>query len=60
MRNINKCQRIQLNWIFHTDNNLLYYENRPLKIRFPEKEKKARGVEVGDWNGIKPLPFICF
>ena len=26
-----KCQRIQLNWVFHTDNNLLYYENRPLK-----------------------------
>ena len=56
----NKCQRIQLNWIFHTDNNLLYYENRPLKIRFPEKEKKARGVEIGDWNGIKLPPFILF
>ena len=51
----NKCQRIQLNWTFHTDNNLLYYENRPLKIRFPEKEKKARGVEIGDWNGIKSI-----
>ncbi len=30
----NKCQRIQLNWIFHTDNNLLYYDNRPLAERF--------------------------
>ena len=37
-----KCQRIQLNWVFHTDNNLLYYENRPLKERFPEIEKNAK------------------
>ena len=51
----NKCQRIQLNWIFHTDNNLLYYDNRTLKIRFPEREKKARGVKTGDWNGIKSI-----
>ena len=50
-----KCQRIQLNWIFHTDNNLLYYDKRPLKIRFPEREKKARGVKIGDWNGIKSI-----
>ena len=24
------CQRIQLNWLFHTDNNQLYYDNKPL------------------------------
>ena len=51
----NKCERIQLNWIFHTDNNLLYYDPRPLKERFPEREKKARGVSKGDWNGIKSI-----
>ena len=51
----NKCERIQLNWIFHTDNNLLYYDQRPLKERFPQREKKARGVKIGDWNGIKSI-----
>jgi hypothetical protein len=38
----NNCQKIQLNWVIHTDNNLLYYENRPLKERFPEIEDKAK------------------
>ena len=51
----NKCERIQLNWIFHTDNNLLYYDNRPLKIRFPEREKRARGVKKGSRIGIKSI-----
>ena len=50
-----KCQRIQLNWIFHTDNNLLYYDERPLKVRFTERERKARDVKRGDWNGIKSI-----
>ena len=50
-----KCQRIQLNWIFHTDNNLLYYDQRPLKERFTERERKARGLKRGDWNGIKSI-----
>ena len=34
-----KCQRIQLNWYVHTDNNLFYYDNRTLFERFPEKKK---------------------
>lgn len=38
----NKCQVIYLNFVQHTDNNLLYYENKPLAIRFPEVEPKAR------------------
>ena len=25
-----------MNWKFHTDNNLLHYDNRTLKERFPE------------------------
>ena len=50
-----KCQRIQLNWIFHTDNNLLYYDNRPLNERFPEREIKARGAKKGTGNGIKSI-----
>ena len=31
-----KCQVIQLNWVMHTDNNLLYYSNQSLFRRFPE------------------------
>ena len=32
---------IYLNWVFHTDNNLLHYENISLYKRFPELEKDA-------------------
>ena len=51
----NKCDKIQLNWLFHTDNNLLYYDNRTLKERFPEIELKARGVKKGPGNAVKSI-----
>ena len=35
-KKFNKCQSIYLNWIIHTDNNLIYYDNRTLYERFPE------------------------
>ena len=54
-KRFDKCERIQLNWILHTDNNLLYYDSRPLKERFPEREMKARGVKKGTSNGIKSI-----
>ena len=38
----NKCVTIQLNWLFHTDNDKIYYENKPLKIRFPNSNKKVK------------------
>ena len=50
-----KCQKIQLNWIFHTDNNLLHYENKPLKIRFPEIEENAKKNKSGIQQGIKSI-----
>ena len=50
-----KCQRIQLNWFFHTDNGLLYYDNRTLAERFPEKEKKWQGIKIGGKEGIKSI-----
>ena len=31
-----KCQSIYLNWKLHTDNDLIYYDNRALKTRFPK------------------------
>ena len=51
----NKCQRIQLNWVFHTDNNLLHYDNRSLSVRFPIIEEKARGKKKGGDQGIKSI-----
>ena len=57
-----KCYRIKLNWIHHTDNNLLYYDNRTVKERFPERESRARGIKKGKiasgiksilWGGLK-------
>ena len=50
-----KCQRIQLNWFFHTDNNLIYYDNRTLQDRFPEKEKKWKNQKFGGIEGIKSI-----
>ena len=50
-----KCQRIQLNWFFHTDNNLLNYDNRSLAERFPQKYKKWIGIKIGGSDGIKSI-----
>ena len=50
-----KCQRIQLNWFIHTDNNLLYYDNRTLEKRFPQKFKKWIGLKKGGKDGIKSI-----
>ncbi len=30
----NKCEVIKINWILYSDNDLLYYENKSLQIRF--------------------------
>ena len=39
-----KCQAIQLNMYFHTDNNQLYYQNKSLYLRFPDKINTKDGV----------------
>ena len=54
-KKFNKCQRIQLNFLFHTDNNFLYYENRSIKERFPIREKKARGKKKAGYSVIKSI-----
>ena len=38
-RKVNFNRINNLNWNIHTDNNLIHYDNRTLKERFPEKEK---------------------
>ena len=50
-----KCNRVQLNIIFHTDNNQLYYKNKTLKERFTEREPIARGKIKGGSKVIKSV-----
>lgn len=40
-KKFDKCKKIYLNWVFHTDNNLIYYDNRSLWERFPDIERDA-------------------
>ena len=64
------CENIQLNWLLYTDNNLIYYQNKPLKIRFKEKElylnkrkiyKLSNGKSIlrGHIPNIKITNFHC-
>lgn len=39
-----KCQNIQLNHYTYTDNGLLYYDKRPLSVRFKEQKKTRFGI----------------
>ena len=43
-----ECERIQLNWIFYTDNNLLYYDNRTLAERFTERQPVLEELNQGE------------
>ena len=54
-KRFDKCERIQLNWLFYTDNNLLYYENKPVQERFTEKEFRAQFSKFGDRQEIKSM-----
>ncbi len=40
----NNCEIIQLNWVQHTDNNLIYYNKGSLAKRFKEIGKKINGL----------------
>ena len=35
-KKFSRCQSIYLNWVIHTDNNLIYYNNKSLAQRFTE------------------------
>ena len=49
------CEKIHLNWVHHTDNNLIYYDDRPLYIRFPEVEPNARNNINMSHNSVKTI-----
>jgi len=53
-----KCQSIYLNWVIHTDNNLIYYDNRSLYKRFPDVKNFynfciGKSIIKGNIEGIK-------
>lgn len=43
-KKFNKCQIVQLNWLMHTDNNLLLYSNEYVTKRFPETGKSLEKI----------------
>ena len=45
-KKFNGCQTIQLNWLFHTDNEHIYYENKPLKVRFKKSAKFVKTTAI--------------
>ena len=47
------CQKIYLNWVIHTDNNLIHYDNRTLHERFPDIEPNAKEKKKGVEHRVK-------
>ena len=41
-KKFDKCQKIHLNWLHRSDNNLIYYDNRSLAKRFVEKGENVK------------------
>ena len=58
----NHCEVIYLNWVLHTDNNKIYYENKTLKERFPEIENNMhalKGIKSILRGGIPNIKINC-
>lgn len=51
----NNCEAIYLNWVFHTDNNLINYDNRSLHERFPILEPNALKNNTIYYNPVKSI-----
>ena len=49
-----KCEGIQLNYVYYTDNNLIYYENKSVIERFPERSYKM-GKKVWHRSNVKSI-----
>ena len=58
----NKCEAILFNWLTYTDNNLVYYDNRPIIERFTKPKYRHGGnvyvksIVRGNLNKIIFLP----
>jgi len=44
------CESIKINWKVFTDNNQLYYEDKPLNERFPEEINQSQKI-----NGVRKV-----
>ena len=49
------CKSIQLNWVHRSDNNLMFYEKKPLAIRFKEKGKNVKKNKFNKLAFIKTI-----
>ena len=49
------CENIQLNWLLYTDNNLIHYQNKPLKIRFKEKDPYLNKRKISKLSNGKSI-----
>jgi len=63
-RRYDKCDNIKINWLIYSDNNLIYYEKKPLVERFTLPNYETRGnihikstirgnLKTNYWNGTK-------
>lgn len=50
-----KCDKIYLNWVLHTDNNLIFYENKSLAERFTEIYKNIYDKRFHENNSGKTI-----
>ena len=53
-QNFEKCESIYLNWLFHTDNNLILYDNRTLQERFSIIESNPKNNSCIN-HFVKPI-----
>ena len=54
-KKFDKCNKIYLNWIYHTDNNLYHYNNASLQKRFPQVENKPKNKAYLPHNYVKSI-----
>ena len=54
-KKFDRCNKIYLNWIYHTDNNLYHYNNASLQKRFPQIENKPKNKTYLPHNYIKTI-----
>jgi len=55
-KRFNKCDFIKIHWVFPTDNNLIYYDSRPLFERFKPpyiKSEYIKSIIRGNISNIK-------
>lgn len=54
-RKFKNCENIQLNWLLYTDNNLIHYQNKSLKIRFKEKDPNRNFRKISKFSNGKSI-----